>query len=280
MNQLVTQETPNFDMMLQDVDQMQAMCKKLMQSKHYQKMGEEGIFALIQKAKSLNMNPMEALNGGLYYVQGKVGMSTEAMNALIRKAGHSITKDPKSNNSICILYGKRADNGDTWTTTFSLEDAKRAGLLKGMFEKYPAVMLFNRAMSMLARQLFPDVIKGAGYTQDELMEIKASNPGHKMETASFDYVEEKISDDQVSELSNMLASCESDVVSRFEGFIKNPPINAQTLNDIPVSQYNTLLNMVKKRYSEAVAKISASISSRDTPQDISFNVEEFEKGEL
>ena len=171
MNTPITQEL-SFEAILNDVQVMQNMCAQLMKSKHYQVMGEAGIFAIIQKAKALNINPLEALNGGLYYINGKVGMSTELMASLIRQAGHSISKDPKSDNSICILYGKRADNGDTWSTVFSEADAKKAGLWKNMFEKYLAVMLYNRAMSMLARQLFPDIIKGCGYDKDELMEIK------------------------------------------------------------------------------------------------------------
>jgi len=276
MNQLVISEEFNLDAAIRDVDSMQTMCKKLMQTKHYQAMGEAGIFAIIQKAKSLNMNPIDALGGSLYFVQGKVGMSTEAMNALIRKAGHSITKDTKSNSSVCILHGKRADNGDTWTVSFSVEDAKRAGLMKNMFEKYPAVMLFNRAMSMLARQLFPDVIKGAGYTHDELMEIKANSPYVNKPEPSFEVNEDKISLSQVEELSTMLSSCDPEVVLRFENFIKNPPMNSQSLADIPVSQFHSIKNMVKKRYEEAMAKITESLSSKDTEENISFDPDEFE----
>jgi len=272
--ELMVQDNLNFDLMLQDVDQMQNMCKKLMQSKHYQKMGEEGIFALIQKAKSLNMNPMEALNGGLYYVQGKVGMSTEAMNALIRKAGHSITKDAKSNNSICILHGRRADNGDTWTCSFSLEDAKRAGLLKNMFEKYPSIMLFNRCMSMLARQLFPDVIKGAGYTHDELVEIKECKPALHRSDVPMEFEEEKIAPNQVEELACMLSICDPDFVKKFEDFIKKPPVSANSLMEIPVSQYSRLHERLLKEYDSVLSRNKKEDS---IVMDTSFSPEEFEK---
>lgn len=160
---------------LAEVQQMQKLCDMLMTTKHYQKLGQDGVFAIVAKAKSLNVDPLDALNGGLYYVQGKVGMSTEMMAYLIRQQGHSISKDPKSDDKIVILHGKRADNGDTWTVSFSWQDAIRAGLAKNMYERYPQIMLYNRAMSMLARQLFPDVIKGAGYTHDELKEIAGGN---------------------------------------------------------------------------------------------------------
>jgi hypothetical protein len=72
-----------------------------------------------------------------------------------------------------ILHGKRADNGDSWTCTFTRQDAERAGLWNGpIWKKYPGIMLYNRCMSMLFRQLFPDLSLGAGYVEDELKEIK------------------------------------------------------------------------------------------------------------
>ena len=146
-----------------------ALCKKLLELKHYSKMGPEGVFAIVEKARSLGINPMEALNGGFYFVQGKVEMSAQMMNSLVRQARHSITKDRRSDDTVCILHGKRADTGDTWTESFSIEEAKRAGVYKagGPWQKYPRDMLFARALSRLARQLFPDVVKGC-YVEGEL----------------------------------------------------------------------------------------------------------------
>ncbi len=211
-SQLAIKEEVCFDTMLADIGKMQALSAKLMQSKHYQAMGESGIFAIVQKAKSLNVNPLEALNGGLYYVQGKVGMSSEMMASLIRQQGHSIIKDPKSDNTICILHGKRVDNGDTWTVSFSEADARKAGLYKNIYEKYPAIMLYNRTMSMLARQLFPDVIKGAGYTMDELREIGANksfdDPRHeqKVQEVKFEEIVQLIDFSKLELLENMIGS--------------------------------------------------------------------------
>jgi len=252
MNQLTVKEDINFDAILKDVEVMQNMCANLMKTKHYQTMGEAGLFAIVQKAKSLNIHPLEALNGGLYFVQGKVGMSSEMMASLIRQQGHSIVKDPRSDNSICILNGKRADNGDTWTVSFSLEDAKRAGLLKNLYDKYPGVMLYNRAMSMLARQLFPDVIKGAGYTHDELVEIKNNN----MSAASFVETPKKetISEEQAIELNQILADCDIDYQRSVMKFIKEPPIAINDLKDLPSAFYERLKNAALLKRQQAQEK--------------------------
>lgn len=169
-NELVTQD--DFTKQLIELDKIQDTCKKLLATKHYQSLGESGIHGIIARAKGLGIHPFEALNGMFYNVNGKIGMSTETMAALVRKRGHSITKDPKSNNEIVILHGKRADTGDTWTCSFSKADAEAAGLWNGpTWKKYPQIMLYNRCMSMLFRQLFPDLSMGAGYVEDELKEI-------------------------------------------------------------------------------------------------------------
>ena len=58
-----------FDAVLRDVQNMQNLCKQLMLTKHYASIGEAGIFAIIQKAKSLHMSPLDALNGGIYFCE-------------------------------------------------------------------------------------------------------------------------------------------------------------------------------------------------------------------
>lgn len=153
--ELIVQEE-KFDL-IADIDYVTTAAQKLMKAPHYAKMGQDGIFAIVQCARSLGMNPLQALNGGLYYLNGKVGMSAEMMTAMIRKAGHSIVVDPKTCDEVCVLHGKRADNGDTCTVTFSLADAKKAGIYKNTWEKYPGDMCFARAVSKLKRRLFSDI---------------------------------------------------------------------------------------------------------------------------
>lgn len=162
------------EQLMLDIQNTQKMCRLLMQAPHYKRMGAEGIYAIVEKAKSIGINPMDALNGGMYYVQGKVELTAAMMNHLIRADGHSITKDKKSDDTICILHGKRKDNGDTWVESFSIEDAKKAGIYRNQWIKYPKDMLFARALSRLARQLFPDIIKGC-YVQGEISEAPPLN---------------------------------------------------------------------------------------------------------
>lgn len=177
-----------------EVETTQKLCTQLMKSPHYAKMGEAGIFAIIQKAKSIGMDPLDALNGGMYYVQGKTEMSGQSMLALIRSKGHSVSMDPKSTDTKVIMYGKRCDNGDTWRVEFSIEDAKKQGIYRNQWEKMPKVMCMWRCVSQLSRFLFSDVIKGV-YVQGEIADAPAFSAPIEM----ADITEEplKISEPQV-----------------------------------------------------------------------------------
>lgn len=63
--------------------------------------------------------------------------------------------------SACVVMMKRK-GGFSYTARFSMEDAKRAGLVKpgSGWEKYPANMLRSRAVGFAADMTFPDVIGG------------------------------------------------------------------------------------------------------------------------
>lgn len=207
MNELI--ETKGNRNAILDLRNTQELCQMLMQTPHYKKMGPEGVFAIVQKAQSLGINPLEALNGSMYYVNGKVEMQSIMMAKLIRKAGHSITMGKDSDKTQCVLHGKRKDNGDTWKVVFSIDDAKRAGIYResGPWGKYPEDMLYSRALSRLARQLFPDVI-GNCYVEGEIAD---SPPLYEAEEAPIANLPiekpvelEKVSSKQVADLDDLI----------------------------------------------------------------------------
>jgi len=242
------------------LENTQKLCSMLMQQKHYAKMGEDGIFAIVSRAKSLNIDPLEALNGGLYFVSGKVGMSTEMMASLVRESGHSVIKDEKSTNTCCILRGKRKDNGDTWTVSFSIEDAKRAGIYneRGTWGKYPSVMLYNRCMSILCRQLFPDVIKGAGYTYDELNEIRDNKPKTIEEIP-----EETLSEAQVEEITAKLRDYPDFERSLLERLKK--AFGCDSWDKVPAKQIMSIHKVVDDHLNEVREAQLAEMEKLDIP---------------
>lgn len=126
----------------------------------------------------------------IHVVEGNPTLSAQAMVALVRGAGHSITGD--SDNQGARLTGRRADTGDQLTVEFSVWDAERAGLCTvnedgstrarsqygkpKPWELYPQSMCWARAVSQLCRMLFADVLMGVSYTPEELDGLPAA-PG-------------------------------------------------------------------------------------------------------
>ena len=114
----------------------------------------------------VGLPPMTALQR-IIVINGKPTLDAQGMAALIRGRGHSIVGE--TSNTEAKVTGKRADNGDTMTVTFTMDDAKRANLVKnGPWTQYPSSMLWARAVSKLARELFPDVLMGMSYVPEEV----------------------------------------------------------------------------------------------------------------
>jgi hypothetical protein len=138
-------------------------------SKMYKGVGEKaGVMMVMLSARELGIPPMQALNGGINIINGKVEISARMMSALIRKAGHTLTTK-KCDDTSCTLYGKRWDTGEDYECSFSVAEATKAGLVKpgGGWVKWPSDMCFARALSRLARRLWSDVI-GIGYVEGEI----------------------------------------------------------------------------------------------------------------
>ena len=195
------------DDLISTVKSNQELCSLLLQSPHYKKMGPEGIYAIVEKARSIGVNPLDALNGAMFFVQGKVEMTAQLMNQLIRAQKHSITQDASSDASCCVLIGKRADNGDTWTSSFSIDDAKLAGIYRNQWLKYPQDMLFARALSRLGRQLFPDILRGV-YVQGEISDALDAENMVKTAKAPPKRMESSITQEQYEDLLEALGDNE------------------------------------------------------------------------
>lgn len=146
----------------------QLMAETAGKSRLYDKIGgKEGLLSIMLMARELGIPPMQALTS-MSVIQGKVEVSPRLMNMMIRKAGHKL-KIEESTNAICRITGTRSDTKEEYTASFSIEEARTAGLVRsgGGWEKYSSDMLFARCLSRLARRLFADVISSA-YVEGEI----------------------------------------------------------------------------------------------------------------
>lgn len=239
--ELVKQESNS----LMQIEDTRKICESLMKTPHYSKLGPEGIYAVVSKAQSLGMNPIDALNGSLYYINGRVGMSAEAMASRMRKAGHSIMMDERSTPTCCVLRGKRGDNGDTWIASFSVEDAKKAGIYneRGPWGKYPGDMCYNRAISKMFRQLTPDLSLGVGYTSEELRDIPVVEETKVIEIP-------KISAEQSRELETIFCQCDPLYLEKVWKTLKKPPIAIESLEQLPANLFERIRTAALKNKEE------------------------------
>lgn len=240
----------DFSKSLFEIEQTQQMCAALMRTPHYAKLGEVGIFTIVQKARSIGLNPLDALNGAMYFVNGKVELAANTMNYMIRSHGHSIVKDDRSNNECCILRGKRADNGDTWVASFSIKEAKQAGIYKNTWEKYPEDMLFARALTRLARQLYPDVIKGC-YVEGEIQDAIHADRQTVQEVKALEAPKPAIiTAEQSEDLCDLLDKCKMEFQQEIKLFCKKSRFGDR-FEALPVSLLDRLNKAIQKNLEEA-----------------------------
>lgn len=107
----------------------------------------------------------------VHVIKGKATLSAQAMKALVYRHGAGSFTDEwgedEQGRPTITVTAKRSDNGDTESITWTLVDAKRAGLLNGRnWKQYPRDMLWSRATASVCRKLFPDICGGL-YTPGE-----------------------------------------------------------------------------------------------------------------
>jgi hypothetical protein len=130
----------------------------------------------ILAGKEIGVTPFQAMTN-IHIIQGKATMGANLMAAKVKGSGkYDYRVSELSNDKCSILFRQRdplAEGGwaDLGRFSYSLDDAKRAGLVKqgSSWEKYPANMLFARAISSGVRIYCPDVFNGnLVYVPEEL----------------------------------------------------------------------------------------------------------------
>lgn len=148
------------------------------------------ILLVMETGSMLGLHPMAALQS-IDVVEGKATLSAKLQKALITAAGHSIVIEkhgtiPGGDYAVTVT-GKRADNGETHTSTWDIARAIRAGSVDSYkrnqqgvwevrsrsksgapkpWEAYAESMPIWRAISDVAREGFGDVLFGLYSTEE------------------------------------------------------------------------------------------------------------------
>lgn len=121
--------------------------------------------AIIQTGKELGIGPMHALRS-IHIIQGKPTLSAELQLAMFKsRGGRAVWKE--STEQVATVWLKHP-NGDEHQETFTIEEARKAGLTnKDGWKYYPKAMLRARASSAGLRAVAPDIVAGL-YDPEEL----------------------------------------------------------------------------------------------------------------
>lgn len=132
----------------------------------------QATMALMQGLE-IGISPMQAANG-IAIINGRPCIWGSLVPALIWKAGHKIEEWIEGEDMEAVAHCKitRSDNNIEIERTFSMKDAKRAGLLEkpGPWKQYPRRMLGMRARGFAANDGVPDVLRGM-YTVEEMQDV-------------------------------------------------------------------------------------------------------------
>lgn len=126
------------------------------------------VLLLLLTGEELGIPPTEALRH-VHVIKGRAALSAQLKAKLARKAGHrwSIADHDEKG---CTLVTTCCPNDPPTEATFTIEDAKTAGLLKADsgWTKYPKDMLYARAVSILIRRHCPEVEGASFYSVEEI----------------------------------------------------------------------------------------------------------------
>jgi hypothetical protein len=127
------------------------------------------VLAILLYGQDLGLSPMQAVQG-IYVVNGRPSLSAQTWLALARKQGHRISVTEHTGQT-CTVEITRGDTGEKHVSTFTLDDAQKAGLAsKDVWKQYPRNMLLARAVSNAMRFAAPEIALGF-MTPDEVEEI-------------------------------------------------------------------------------------------------------------
>lgn len=141
------------------------MAKSSIVPKDYQ--GNPGnVLVAIQWGAELGLPPLQAMQN-LAVINGRPALWGDAVIAIVRGSGllDSIQEDIAGDAATCTVTRK----GEAPVTrTFSMEDAKKAGLSgkQGPWSQYPKRMLQMRARAWALRDVFPDVLRGVSVAEE------------------------------------------------------------------------------------------------------------------
>lgn len=189
----------------------------------------ESVLIAIEMGYEVGLSPMAALQNTAV-VNGRPTIYGDAALALVRGSGllESYEEKPvgvrgKDDFGYCVS-AKRKGDVSTYSETFTVADAKQAGLWgkSGPWSQYPARMLKFRARGFLLRDAFGDVLKGMRTFEevrdyvDTDVEVVDEKPKQKLFKKTESTPEPKVEEKPVEEETPKTESFCAELADRLE----------------------------------------------------------------
>jgi hypothetical protein len=125
----------------------------------------------IMAGQEMGIGPFQAMNG-IHIIQGKATVGAGLMAAMVKGSGKYDYRVTEQTDKVCSIdYYQGKDK--IGTSKFTEADAKKAGTKN--LDKYPANMLFARAMSNGVKWYTPDVFNGPVYVPEEMQAVEVED---------------------------------------------------------------------------------------------------------
>lgn len=138
---------------------------------------EGAVIATLAGAR-LGLDPFQSVQG-IASINGRPAIWGDALVAIVKGSGlvedEAVEYLPTRSDCKGVRYSvKRKGVPTPYVGTFSKADAEKAGLWgKGVWQAYPARMMFNRARAFALRDGFADVLRGFRIAEEEQDSVTA-----------------------------------------------------------------------------------------------------------
>jgi hypothetical protein len=152
-------------------DRLWLQAQRLHASRLFKTQSAEHAYAVVCIGAELGIGATTAL-ANVSIIQGKPAFGAALVGALLRRSGRYSYRVREHDDTVARIDFLERE-GEHWevigTSTFTLEDAQRAGLTASpTWKRFPRNLLLARALTNGARWYCPDVLAGAAYTPEEL----------------------------------------------------------------------------------------------------------------
>lgn len=161
------QATPIIPTNLEDLQRLARMCAESGFFQDARQLAQACV--KIAAGAEYGLPPVVSMTG-INVIKGRVTLSANTMAAIMKRAGYKL-KTRFDGEQSCAITVIDPDGEELGVSSFSMDDARKAGLGGDNWKKFPRNMLFARAVSNAARWFAPEVLTGA-ITPEELGEVE------------------------------------------------------------------------------------------------------------